>query len=268
MKIISYALFGDPNSFEFPFYLRGIYFNARMNKLLYPGWDTWVHTTHTIRSDYKEFFDGLMDIANVGISLGNEAPKCEAMLWRMIPLFTPKAVALPTHVICRDADAITTYREAQAVQEWVNSDLGFHGITDDPAHTIPILGGMCGFKTDVFHTTFPEYNTFAKLVAGANLKDHGSDQNLLMKKIWPKAQRNMMGHFFQGCKVDVAKVRNSVSNQIPGVDPKLWESNLTCRMIGSPGVVDFELLRFFKRFNPNPAFDEFERKFPQIMYWV
>lgn len=264
MKCVSYSLFGDPNSFEFPFYLRGVYFNARMNRLIYPGWNTFIYVSDVVFNEHQDLLIEIGQIFCVNILEVEESSRCESMLWRICPVYDPSNIS---HILCRDADAITTYREAQAVQEWVDSGLGFHGITDDPAHTIPIMGGMCGFRTDIFKATFPEYDTFDKLISGANLKDHGSDQNLLMKKIWPKAKSNMMLHAFQGCKEKVTINKYSVNNQIPGVNPKLWESNLTCRMIGSPGVVDFELLRFFKRFDNNPKYDEFESRYPETFYW-
>lgn len=270
MKLaITYSLFGEPKSFEFPFYHRGVYFNARMNSLLYPNAKTVIITTEKLYDQYMWFFEEMEKVLPNTIIMTSKYSdaRCSAMLWRMILLYvmTPDRF---THIICRDADAITTYREAQAVQEWVDSGLGFHGITDDPAHTIPIMGGMCGFIVDHFKQTFPEYDNFEKLLGKDNLKDHGSDQNLLMKKIYPKAKGNMMGHFFQGCKEQVKITKHSLSSQIPGVNPKLWESNLTCRMIGSPGVVDFELLRFFKRFDNNPKLDAFERQFPDVFYWA
>lgn len=271
MKYICYSIFGNPDSFEFKFYLRGLYFNARMNRLLYPDWVTQLNIERAIWFKYESLFKGLSSVVQYIVNFHDTSDKCTSMLWRMSEIFAgdytnPKWNA--THLICRDADAITTYREAQAVQEWVDSGLGFHGITDDPAHTIPMMGGMCGFKVDHFKQTFPEYDTFEKLIGKDNLKDHGSDQNLLMKKIYPKAKDNMMGHFFEGCHEKVKVVTRHVSNQIPGVNPKLWESNNTCRMIGSPGVVDFELLRFFKRFDNNKKFDDFEKQFPDIMYWA
>lgn len=262
MKVISYSLFGDPNSFEFPFYLRGIYFNARMNTLLYPAWETYIHDDG--HPSVLHFFSEMRHVLKVSVIPNNYKDRCTSMLWRLKPLFYNGV----THVIARDADAITTYREAQAVQEWVDSGLGFHGITDDPAHTIPIMGGLCGFRVDHFKQTFPEYDTFEKLVSGSDLRNHGSDQNLLMSKIYPKAKSNMMGHFFQGCKEQVKITKHSVSKQIPGVSPKLWESNLTCRMIGSPGVVDFELLRFFNRFDNQQKYSDFEKQFPEIFYWA
>src|SRR5688500_9336790 len=126
MKCISYSLFGDPNSFEFPFYLRGVYFNARMNRLLYPNWITWVPLSAKVYNLYKDFFLTLPGL-EVTVLEGNP-DKCRGMLWRMLPIYYLKGEI--THFLCRDADAITTYKEAQAVQEWIDSGLGFHGITD------------------------------------------------------------------------------------------------------------------------------------------
>lgn len=263
MKVISYSLFGDPDSFEFPWYLRGVYLNARMNRLLYPEWRTYVYVSMTVWDEYRELFQSLRDI--IYFVILPESSKCGSMLWRILPIYDQ--VIPVTHILCRDADAITTYREAQAVQEWVDSGLGFHGITDDPAHTIPLMGGMCAVKVDHFKQTFPEYDTFEKLVSGNDLSNHGSDQNLLMKKIYPRVKDNMMGHFFKGCNEQVKITRHQANVTIPGVNPNLWESNLTCRMIGSPGVVDFELLRFFDRFDRQQKYIDFENKFKDVFYW-
>lgn len=260
MKVISYSIFGDPDSFEFPFYLRGLYFNARMNRLIYPGWETWITAEESIYKQYKSFF---LKGPFRRITVFDDAPLCESMLWRMYPLYDREV----THVICRDADAITTYKEAQAVQEWVDSGLGFHGITDNPAHSLPMMGGMVGFKVDHFKAEFPQWTSFEQMIKGHDLSKRGSDQDFMMKKIYPFAKPDMMGHFFEGCKEKVKITKYTAGNQIPGVDPKLWESNLTCRHIGSPGVVDFETLRFFHRFDKTD-YSEFERQFPEIFYWA
>lgn len=259
-KVISYSLFGDPKSFEFPFYLRGAFLNARMNLLLYPGWETWLSVHPSIFDKYENY---LMKLPLEEILTLDRGPLCHEMLFRMYPIFIPEV----SHVICRDLDAITTYREAQAVQEWVDSGLGFHGITDNPAHTLPMMGGLVGFKVDHFKQTFPEYDTFEKLVANFDLSKHGSDQQLLMKRIYPKAKGDMMGHFFEGCTEQVRiKHHSNGYPLLPGVDPKLWESNLTCRHIGSPGVVDMEVLRFFQRFDKTD-YSSFENEFKDICYW-
>lgn len=264
MKVVSYALFGDPDSFEFPFYLRGLYFNARMNLLIYPTWLTQIHVASNVYDLHKDLLNEMQRILGFAITVLPPAPKCEAMLWRMLPIYANDGA---THVICRDTDAITTYREAQAVQEWVDSDLAVHGITDDPAHTIPIMGGMCGFRPDRFKQIFPHFATFRNLIGKFKLDQHGSDQNLLMQYIWPKVKNDMMGHFFKGCTEQVKDTRHAVWKEPARVSPKLWTSNLTCRMIGSPGVVDMETLRFFKG-NDKLNLINFESKYPEIFYWA
>lgn len=262
MKVISYSLFGDPASFEFRFYLRGIYFNVRMNKLLYPEWWTSVHIEPAIFEKYEAFFGRLQEMGAV-IFITQPAPLCEAMLWRMRPLWYYDV----SHVICRDADAITTYKEAQAVQEWVDSGLGFHSITDNPAHSLPMMGGMVGFKVDHFRAEFPQWTSFEQMIKGQDLSKRGSDQDFMMKKIYPFARPYMMGHFFDGCREKVLITNHTVTKQIPGVDPRLWESNLTCRHIGSAGVVEMETLRFFKRFDKTD-YSAFEKEFSEICYWA
>jgi len=265
MKIISISIFDKTTQpFEIGFYLRGIYWNARLAKLLYPGWEVIIHAESKLFKKYRSWFQGLSDRLQVHSYETPDSTLCGAMLWRMHPLFWD---GYATHVISRDADAILTYRESQAVHEWVDSGLGFHGITDNPAHSIPLMGGMVGFRTDHFRQTFPQWKSLDDMTKRWNLSQRGSDQQLLMADIYPKAKGNMMGHFFDGCKEQVKITKHSVSNMIPGVDPKLWEANLTCKFIGSAGAVDMEVLRFLKRFDP-VDYTDFEKQFPDIFYWV
>jgi hypothetical protein len=266
MKVISYSIFDKTaEPFELGFYLRGLYFNARMNRLIYkdPTWMTCVHVGESLFDRHTKFFEELEKYLYVRTFLQSDAPICESMLWRMRPIFYENC----SHIICRDADAITTYKEAQAVQQWVDSGLGFHGITDNPAHSLPMMGGMVGFKVDHFKAEFPQWTSFEEMIKGQDLSKRGSDQDFMMKKIYPFVKTNMMGHFFDGCKEKVKITHHTTGNVIPGVDSRLWESNLTCRHIGSPGVVEMETLRFFKRFDKTD-YSEFEKQFPDIFYWA
>lgn len=266
MKVISYSIFkADCKPFEFMAYLRGLYFNVRMNRLIYtdPTWLTLIHVSIPVYDRYTKFFARLEQTFGVRVFYEMDSSICESMLWRMKPIFYENA----SRVICRDADAITTYKEAQAVQEWMDSGLGFHGITDNPAHSLPMMGGMVGFRVDHFRATFPEWTSFEKMIKGHDLSKRGSDQDFMMKKIYPKAKDNMMGHFFDGCREKTKIHTRTVQCQVPGVDPRLWESNLTCRHIGSPGVVDMETLRFFQRFDKTD-YSEFEKEFSDICYWA
>lgn len=232
MKVISYSLFGDPDSFEFPFYLRGALYNARMNRLIYPQWGTAILVDASIREELEDLFvilEEYLKTMTVYVSPGKD-DRCRKMLWRMLPVWWDNV----SHVLCRDADAITTYRESKSVERWLKSGMGYHGMNDDSAHGIPLMGGMIGIQTDHFKRDFPEMTSWNALIGDSKLATHGTDQDLLMKKIYPRIGP-------QDLYWD--------TRPLPVHDNKLWESDLTCRMIGSPGVVDFELLRFFKRFD-------------------
>lgn len=266
MKVISYSIFRAPcEKFEFMAYLRGLYFNARMNRLIYPEWKTIISVHESVFTEYREYFEGLPVYA-INLFFTDKPILCEAMLWRMDAIFSePEA----THVICRDADAITTYKEAQAVQEWVDSGLGFHGITDNPAHSLPMMGGMVGFKVDHFKQLFPQWKSLKDMTKRFNLSQRGSDQQLMMADIYPKAKGDLFVHALDGYKGDreVNTVRQTANVVVRGVHPKLWESNLTCRHIGSAGVVEMETLRFFKRFDKTD-YSEFEKEHSDILYWA
>lgn len=249
MKVISYALFQGSEEMVFNYYLRGVYFNYRMNRLVYPSFHTWLMTTHELL-DNELVVDFISNIAGIDQQAGHDKfhhsstnsnnERCKLMLSRLEPIWITSA----THVLCRDLDAITTYREAQAVNDWLKSGKPIHAILDNPAHG-GIMGGMCGFDASFVRNKF---KTWDDMVKGANLKNHGTDQNLLNKLFKPELV------YWSG--------------RVPHLqDNPLWESELTCRHIGAAGCVDMELLRFFQRFDPNPKWDEFEKRFKNICYW-
>lgn len=245
MKVIAYSIFkANCEPFEFMAYMRGLYFNARMNKLIYPDWQTWIYVQDKIYDQYERYFSGL-PVARVEV-LG-EAPLCEAMLWRMRPLFADGV----THLLCRDADAITTYRESKSVESWIQSNRLVHAILDNPAHS-GLMGGMIGLRSGAIKKIFKDSlikPKWSDLVVNQNLSQRGSDQNLL-NRISPLIQDEILW-------ADTPPTRK---------DSPLWESDLTCRHIGSAGVVDMEVLRFFKRFD-NTDWSEFEKQHSDICYW-
>jgi hypothetical protein len=249
MKLITYSLFnGKKERFEKLSYIRGFYFNVRMNRLIYPEWRTHLNIDQATYSEYKSFFDSFGIIINV---MPYTPDLCEGMLWRMKPIWMP----FVTHVLCRDADAITTYREAQLVSFWESSNDTVHAILDNPAHG-GLMGGMVGFKTEYFKKIF---HSWEEMVIGSRLSTHGSDQNLLNGKVLPKVKDKVIWSNATG-------LDGNAWPKVPGIDPRLWESNLTCRHIGSAGVVEMETLRFFKRFDKTD-YSEFEKEHSDICYW-
>ena len=78
-------------------------------------------------------------------------------------------------------------RERAAVDEWLNSDFGFHIMRDHPQHYIEILAGMWGVREGVLRDIaqwIEEYSPYGK----------GYDQIFLQSQIWPKIKSNHMAH--------------------------------------------------------------------------
>ncbi len=131
------------------------------------------------------------------------------------------------------------------------------GIQDNPAHTIPLMGGMCGFHSEMFKVHFPEWPSWDKMVDGFRFNRHGADQDFLTQKIYKK----------------IPNIVQVVTPNASNHKNKYWESDLTCRHVGSAGVVDFELLRFFQRHDSNGESinKEFERLLHherKHLYWL
>jgi hypothetical protein len=253
MKVISFSIFRAPcEHFEFMSYLRGLYFNARMNTLIYPDWETWIHVQEEVYNEYQNYFQRLpADLVRVM----SESPLCESMLWRLNPIFEDNV----THTIFRDADALTSYREAQSVNLWIKSGKDAHVIHDNPSHS-GLMGGMTGLKGDVIRNKFYSLND---LIKGWDLSKRGSDQDLLNKRILPLVNDSLYTADLQSFKTTTNPGKE---NPILHVDHRLWESNLCTSFIGSAGVNELETLRFFKRFDKTD-YSDFEKEFSDICYW-
>lgn len=272
MKVISYSLFrSNAARFEFLAYLRGFYLNCRMNNLIMPAqpvhmWITHLELELSIYEEYKNLFDWLVQYNLLNLTLNEgPVPLCEGMLWRMKPIFTTDI----THVLCRDADAITTYREAYIVQQWIESGVPFHLIHDNPGHG-GFMGGMMGFDTAAFkaHTGI---NSFKELLGQDDLSRHGSDQDLLNQRIAPAIGNNFLWHTSKpGVPIEEGLPIPTIYDQkpIPNVDPKYWESNLCSSFIGSAGFNELETIRFLRRFDSYQwKHEPIEKEFKNIFYW-
>lgn len=267
MKVISYSLFGDTSSFEFGFYLRGIYFNARMNRILYPEWKTIVHIDQKVFFKYQELIEALSQFG-VLLSFFSSKDRCESMLWRMLPLLQTSALPpfsnIYTHVLCRDADSVSTYREANCVNEWISSGLPYHAINDNDAHA-GLMGGMVGFRVEDFKRN-TGYTSFDQMIQGQDLRKHGSDQNFMNKYIHPKIKHGLFMHKLKGQGIEAKRTDTNVP--VGHLDKRLWTTDLISRYIGSAGVIDFELIRWFKSNDSDPKFDAFEKKYSDVFYWA
>lgn len=292
-KAISYALFGYnreryANSFDFHSYLRGLHINIRFNRILYPGWTNVLNIDHeTYNSPYKPIFDWHVQRGHLMLSFhDNNAKLCEAMLWRVSTVFEYDHPQWRfTHVICRDLDSIATYREAQMVSEWIKEDKAIHCITDSVSHTIPMMGGMIGFRpgyvNDLLNLTNRPDQAFRKLMdlgKGFDFNVKGSDQTFLNQVVHPKCAHHATEHYILGMRHDVLENNGRHYSIDPSIKPegvsdemrdKLEEKKLAGH-VGAAGFYETPTMYFLYHHDPyKKEYHDLEtmKGFEQLFYW-
>lgn len=262
MKLICFSLFTAPcEPFERLSYIRGLYFNVRMNSLIFPDWRTHLEVDAKIYDEFEGLFDWLKNNCNLNLQVNKieDVPLCTGMIWRMKPLF----ISDVTHILCRDADALTSYREALAVQQWVESPKHCHAMIDNRAHS-GLMGGMVGFENSWFKGCM-EVNNWEQMVHGWDFSQRGSDQNWLNAKVLPRIKDDL---YWSGGPMGVKIPDIYSSEPLPQVEKRLWESNLIMQFIGSPGINEMEALRFFRSHDQyNWKYAEIEKQFPKLFWW-
>jgi hypothetical protein len=83
----------------------------------------------------------------------------------------------------------------------ISSGKAVHGINDNNSHVIPLMGGMCGFRTKKFKEIF-NYNSLNDMLLNGYQESgptiYGYDQDFLMRFIWPRAIDSSRIHKLEG----------------------------------------------------------------------
>lgn len=290
---ISYALFNynkerQANCFDFNSYLRGMQICLRFNRILFPDWQMVVNIDEaSYSSPYKPIFDWHAKKGFIKFNICPDNEKlCKAMLWRLKTVFDMTGPGWTyTHVICRDLDSIATYREAQAVSDWVKEDKALHCITDSISHTIPMMGGMVGFRpgyvNDLMKITDDPGKTWQYLMelsGGIDFSRKGSDQDFLNSVMYPKLCTNATEHFVKGRPHDLIEgngrhyeINKSIRPDVAIGDINvLEETNRLAGHIGAAGFYESPTMKFLYYEDPfKEEYAELENmeEFKQIFYW-
>jgi protein O-GlcNAc transferase len=183
MKLISFSLWGNN-----PKYTVGAIRNAELAKSIYPGWRCRYYVANDVP---LPIILTLQQYDNVDIVEMNESGNWKGMFWR----FMPASESDVEIMISRDTDSRLNDREKAAVNEWINSDKGFHIMRDHPHHGYPVLGGMWGVKNGMFPN-------MKDLIDGFSQEDsYGTDYKFFDNLVFPKLdEENAMVHdeFFEG----------------------------------------------------------------------
>lgn len=175
-KVISFSLWG-----ENPTYTIGAIRNAELAKEIYPGW---LCRFYIGQSTPIEIISKLESFDNTEIIKMDVPGDWTGMFWRFYAA-SDESIDV---VIVRDCDSRLNEREKIAVDEWLNSDRGFHIMRDHPYHRIEILGGMWGAKKGVIPNI---KNMIDNYVKGNYIQ---IDQYFLREKVYPLIHNNCFVH--------------------------------------------------------------------------
>jgi hypothetical protein len=175
-KLISFSLWGNN-----PVYTQGAIRNAELAKEIYPDW---VCRYYIGRSTQSDIVEKLRQFDNTEVIEMDNDGDWTGMFWR----FYPAGEEDVDVVIVRDCDSRLNNREKEAVNEWLNSDKGFHIMRDHPWHNTAILGGMWGSKKGVTPNIKNQIQEYVK----GNFWQ--VDQNFLRDIIFPIVKDNSIVH--------------------------------------------------------------------------
>lgn len=173
-KAISFSLWG-----ENPKYTIGAIENAKLSKLIYPGW---ICDFHIGKNVPKNILLQLENIDSVNIIFNRSSTDWTGMFWRFHSGYVNDIT------IFRDTDSRLNLREKQAVDEWISSDKTFHIMRDHPHHKFPILGGMWGFKNN------SKYDLKYLLDSFSPSNNYGTDYDFLGNILYPLIKDDKIVH--------------------------------------------------------------------------
>lgn len=180
--VISFSLWGADNR-----YVEGALRNAIVVRYLYPGW---VPRFYVDASVPEQVLVGLEREGAQIIHAPTDKPAAHwGLLWRFLAIDDPKV----THFLVRDADSVVNWREARAVQAWLDSGKAFHIMRDWPTHCELMLAGMWGGHAG----NLPNVEDMIVTHLAANshiLGNRATDQEFLAKSIWPFVRDRHLAH--------------------------------------------------------------------------
>jgi len=187
-KIISFSIWGPKDK-----YTKAALLNVELAKKIYPGWVCRFYVDETVPENIRETLAKESEVIMMPKSDGNYG-----MFWRFMPLDDLEI----ERFIVRDTDSRLNIREADAVQEWIESEKEFHCMRDNVAHDpVPICGGMWG-ATSKFINRFNYKQQLDRWLSNNVYRIFGHprgkyffiDQSFLADTAWPLVINKHIAH--------------------------------------------------------------------------
>jgi hypothetical protein len=185
-NVISFSLWGND-----PKYCVGAIQNAKLAQEIYPGWTCRFYCGSSVPYSYIE---DLGKMPNVQVVEMEQEGNWTGMFWRFMTASSRNVDVS----IFRDCDSRLSWREREAVNDWLRSDFDVHIMRDHPWHTSPIMGGMWGIKKGVIPNLIymDKHQTIKGMVNNAFMSRNywQVDQEFLSAKVWPLIKNKALIH--------------------------------------------------------------------------
>lgn len=219
-NVIAFSLWGNDK-----LYCQGALDNIECAKEYYPGWTCKFYVAENCpaipvlqNADceiaiIQESYDAIDRTSKNWV----DDPQYIGMLWRFYALDNPSYDA----VIFRDCDSRVGPRDAQAVKEWLDSDLPMHRMHECKEHwNAQVMGGMWGIRKQYIKKVYHSIQSYIKIYKGIRNEPWiFIDLWWIMDMIWPHFSQRCMGHGYghsNSFKVDGPPVGSVVNEEWRG----------------------------------------------------
>jgi len=199
-RVLSFSLFGNDTRYV------GALRNAELAASFYPGWTVRVYHDETVPGPALDLLRGAgADLWPVG-AVGDGVP---GTFWRFFVADDPNV----EYFAVRDADSRPSLRERGAVDEWLASGRGFHGMRDSPYHGMPLMAGLWGAHRGEVAAAMASTVGAGRASLGIEVAaaryvraqpdlafSSGGDQFFLETEVWPGAVTKALVHDGHGCQ--------------------------------------------------------------------
>jgi hypothetical protein len=177
-QVISYSLYGNEMRFNV-----GAIKNAELAQRFFPGFISRYYYGRTVP---KWVLSTLLTFPNVELIRVDDVENSISRTWRFMACLDTNIDV----VLSRDVDARLSLREAEAHQEFLDSQFNFHIIRDHPTgHNYVISAGMFAMKTQAYGNLMHK-----KLLEYEFRDEYMADQNFLATAIYPEVANDCLIH--------------------------------------------------------------------------
>lgn len=206
MKVVSFCLYGNKAT-----YIIGMKENLLLSKKFFSDWKVRIYYNDTVPEKYIDEYKDLGGECILCSNVGKNKKNWEGMFWRWYPLDDEKV----EYWISRDADSRLSKREADLVNEWIDSGKTLHSIRDHRCHWHCIMGGMFGINNKSFHKKY-KFDKIENIIncvyKRTGERPYNVDQEYLNKHLWNLLKNDYIAHVSPG-----GRISSPEDIKIPGV---------------------------------------------------